>query len=101
MAQVVSTQEREFSPLSPTKKAILNQEGLRSILFCLKEGQRIPLHTSPYRVITLVLSGRGMFFLGSEENFVELKGGDYVLYERQEPHGFYALEDMVVLAFVF
>jgi quercetin dioxygenase-like cupin family protein len=49
MAQVVSTQEREFSPLSPTKKAILNQEGLRSILFCLKEGQRIPLHTSPYR----------------------------------------------------
>jgi quercetin dioxygenase-like cupin family protein len=52
-------------------------------------------------VITLVLSGRGMFFLGSEENFVELKGGDYVLYERQEPHGFYALEDMVVLAFVF
>jgi len=42
MAQVVSTQERNFSPLSPTKKAILNQEGLRSILFCLKEGQRNP-----------------------------------------------------------
>jgi quercetin dioxygenase-like cupin family protein len=42
-----------------------------------------------------------MFFLGSEENSVEPKGGDYVLYERQEPHDFYALEDMVVLAFVF
>jgi len=27
--------------------------------------------------------------------------GDYVLYEREEPHGFYALGDMTVLAFVF
>jgi len=42
-----------------------------------------------------------MFFLGSEENSVELKEGDYVFYEIQEPHSFYALEDMVVLAFVF
>ncbi len=101
MAQVVSTQERIFSPLSPTKKIILSGEDLRSILFCLKEGQKVPLHTSPYRVITIVLSGKGRFFLGSEEDTAELKEGDYVFYERQEPHGFYALEDMVVLALVF
>ncbi|WP_448587939.1 cupin domain-containing protein [Thermocrinis sp.] len=74
---------------------------MRSILFCLRKGQKVPLHTSHHRVITLVLSGKGGFFLGSEENSVELKEGEFVLYEREEPHGFYALEDMVVLAFIF
>jgi Uncharacterized conserved protein, contains double-stranded beta-helix domain len=101
MAKVISTSEREFSQLMPTKKMLLNEDGLRSILFCLREGQKVPLHTSPHRVITLVLSGKGIFFLGSEGNAVELKEGDYVLYEREEPHGFYALGDMTVLAFVF
>lgn len=89
-----------FSDFMPVKKAIHAEEGLRCVSFYLKAGQKINLHTSPHRVITLVLEGEGDFFIGTENNTERLKKGEALLYEPKEPHGFQAVEDMVVLAFV-
>ncbi len=92
--------EGSFSDFMPVKKAIHVEEGIRCIAFYLKAGQKINLHTSPHRVITLVLQGEGDFFIGSEDNKERLKAGEGLLYEPHEPHGFKAEEDMVVLALV-
>ncbi|MFN7065754.1 MAG: cupin domain-containing protein [Aquificaceae bacterium] len=92
--------EGSFSDLVPVKRGLYAKENLRCIAFYLKAGQRISLHTSPHKVITLVLEGEGDFFVGSEENRKGLKKGEALVYDPMEPHGFVALEDMVVLAFV-
>jgi quercetin dioxygenase-like cupin family protein len=99
MAKLISP-EVSFSDFMPVKKALHVEEGLKCISFCLKAGQKISLHSSPHRVITLVLEGEGDFFVGSEENSINLKRGQALLYEPGEPHGFVARQDMVVIAFV-
>ena len=98
MAQFVR-QEREFSPIAPIKK-VSTLDRIRVIHFFLKEGQKISLHTSPHRVILVVVEGEGEFYAGSEENRDILKEGQAVIYERHEPHGFKALKDMIAIAFV-
>ncbi|MEJ5338649.1 MAG: cupin domain-containing protein [Aquificaceae bacterium] len=92
--------EGVFSDFMPAKKALHVEEDLRCIAFYLKAGQKINLHTSPHRVITLVLQGEGDFFVGSEEKRERLGKGEALLYEPNEPHGFQAVEDMVVVAIV-
>ncbi|MFN3472130.1 MAG: cupin domain-containing protein [Aquificaceae bacterium] len=99
MAELLRS-EPNFSDLMPVKKTLCSKEGLRCIAFHLKAGQKIPLHTSPHRVITLVLEGEGDFFVGSEEKRERLKKGDVLVYDPSEPHGFVALQDMTVIAFV-
>ncbi|MFN3598978.1 MAG: cupin domain-containing protein [Aquificaceae bacterium] len=99
MAEVLKL-EGDFSDFMPVKKGLYAKESLKVIAFHLRAGQRIALHTSPYKVITLVLKGEGEFFVGSEENRERLKSGEALIYEPMEPHGFVALEDMAVLAFV-
>ncbi len=47
-----------------------------------------------------MLEGEGDFFVGSEEKRERLKKGEVLLYEPSEPHGFVAVQDMTVLAFV-
>ena len=44
--------------------------------------------------------GEGDFFVGSEERMERLRKGEALLYEPSEPHGFVALQDMTVIAFV-
>ncbi len=92
-------QKEEFSALSPVKKASMF-EGVRVVHFFLKEGQKVNLHSSPYRVILVVVEGEGEFYASSEEDKEVLNKGQVVIYERREPHGFKALKDMVVVAFV-
>ncbi len=99
MAQLLKL-EPSFSDFMPVKKVLCSKENLRCIAFYLKAGQKVPLHTSPHRVITLVLEGEGDFFVGSEEKRERLKKGEALLYEPSEPHGFVAVQDMTVLAFV-
>ncbi len=99
MAKLLKAEDG-FSDFMPVKKAIHVEEGLRCIAFYLKAGQKINLHTSPHRVITIVLRGEGDFFVGSEENRERLRAGEALLYEPNEPHGFQAVEDMAVIAIV-
>ncbi len=99
MAQLLKS-EPNFSAFMPVKKALYSRADLKCIAFHLKAGQKIPLHTSPHRVITLVLEGEGDFFVGSEEKMERLRKGEALLYEPSEPHGFVALQDMTVIAFV-
>ncbi len=99
MAKLIRS-EANFSDFMPVKKALHVEEGLRCIAFYLRAGQKINLHTSPHRVITLLLEGEGDFYVGSEERRERLKRGEAILYEPNEPHGFQAIEDMIVLALV-
>ncbi|RMH05164.1 MAG: cupin domain-containing protein [Aquificota bacterium] len=92
-------QKEEFSAFAPVKKVSLF-EGVRVVHFSLKEGQKVSLHTSPYKVILVVVEGEGEFYASSEENKEVLEKGQVVIYERHEPHGFKALRDMVVVAFI-
>lgn len=99
MAEVISLQGG-FSEFMPVKNKLYAKDDLKCIAFYLKAGQKIPLHTSPHKVITLVFEGEGDFFAGSEEQKIRLKRGGALVYEPMEPHGFIALEDMIVIAFV-
>lgn len=99
MAEVISLQG-DFSEFMPVKNRLYAKDDLRCIAFYLKSGQKISLHTSPHKVITLVFEGEGDFFVGSEDKKVRLKKGEALIYEPMEPHGFVALEDMIVIAFV-
>jgi len=82
------------------KDPIYSSENLRCIFFYLRKGQKIHLHTSPHLVWITVLEGKSRFFIGSEENTQDLGEKESILYDPDEPHGFLALEDCVLMALV-
>jgi quercetin dioxygenase-like cupin family protein len=99
MAEIVRIDKTKFS-LKPYSVKVYEDERLRIVLFYLKSGSAIDLHTSPSTVITTVLQGKGNFFIGSMGNVEFLKAGDSLIYLPNEPHGFEAIEDMVVQAVI-
>ncbi|MCS7170846.1 MAG: cupin domain-containing protein, partial [Aquificaceae bacterium] len=92
--------EATFSPFMPVREVIHKEESLKCLVFYLKPGQRIDLHRSPRRVLVIVLEGEGEFFVGSTDKRERLRKGELIIYEPEEPHGFQAIEDMVVMALV-
>ncbi|WP_297888007.1 cupin domain-containing protein [Sulfurihydrogenibium sp.] len=95
MAGIVRIDETKFS-LKPHIEKIYEDERLRIVLFYLKSGSVIDLHTSSSTVITTVLKGKGNFFIEDRESVEVLETGDSLIYLPNEPHGFEAIEDMVV-----
>ena len=79
-------------------QGVLQGQGMRAVLFCLKAGQSVPPHTAPAEVLLQVLQGRGRFRVGEAEYPVTV--GDTVLCAPREPHGMTAQEDMAVLAVI-
>lgn len=100
MAIVIKIDETKFDEKRPSTQKLVESPNLILVHFYLKKGQKINLHSSPSEVITTVVKGKGKFFIGSIENFVELDTGESVKYDPKEPHGFEALEDMVVEAII-
>jgi quercetin dioxygenase-like cupin family protein len=100
MAKIIKIDETKFSDKRPTTEKLSESPNLILIHFYLKKGQKINLHSSPSEVITTVVKGKGKFFIGSVENFVELNIGECIKYDPKEPHGFEALEDTVVEAVI-
>ncbi|NPA52170.1 MAG: cupin domain-containing protein [Aquificae bacterium] len=100
MATKIILDSSKFKDERPFSERILETDDFLLIHFYLKQGQKIPMHTSPSLVLITVLEGKGRFFYGSEENFEDLDCGETIKYQPEEPHGFSALEDMVVQALV-
>ncbi len=89
-----------FSENQVVVERVKFSEKLRIILFFLKKGQIVDIHTSPLNVIVTVLEGSGKFFIGNKEEYRDLKAGDTLIYDPSEPHGFEATEDMIVQAVI-
>ncbi len=100
MATTIKIDEAKFSEKRPVTEKLVETQNLVIIHFYLKKGQKINLHSSPSEVLTTVVKGKGKFYIGSTENFTELKVGESVKYDPKEPHGFEAVEDMVVEAVI-
>jgi len=79
---------------------VYSNENCVVVLFYLKKNQKVPMHSSPSSVITTVLKGRGKFFIDTEDRFEELREGQSYIYKPKQPHGFEALDDMVVQAVI-
>jgi quercetin dioxygenase-like cupin family protein len=99
MAGVVRIEESKFSS-KPHIEKIYEDDRIRIVLFYLKAGSVIDLHTSPSNVITTVLKGKGNFFIKSRESIEVLNTEDSLIYLPNEPHGFETVEDMVVQAII-
>ncbi len=97
--KIYSVSEK-FSSEKPISEKILSSENMAIVHFYLKKGQKIPLHTSKSEVLTTVLKGKGRFFYGNEDTFEILEEGDSYFYNAEEPHGFEAIEDMIVQAVI-
>ncbi len=89
-----------FSSDKPVSEKMVVTDNLVVVHFYLKKGQKIPLHAAKSDVFVTVLKGKGKFFYGSEENFEILEVEESLYYQPEEPHGFEALEDMIVQAVV-
>ncbi len=100
MATIIKIDENKFSDNRPFSERLVETPNLILIHFYLKKGQKINLHSSPSEVITTVVKGKGKFYIGSIENSIELNTGETIKYDPKEPHGFEALEDMVVEAVI-
>ncbi len=97
--KIYSVVER-FNEEKPYSEKILATDNMVVVHFYLKKGQKIPLHTSKSEVLVTVLSGKGKFFVGSEDNTEILEEKESYFYQSEEPHGFEALEDMIVQAVI-
>ncbi len=100
MAEIIRLSKNKFKEDKPFSEKILETNEFLVIHFYLKKGQKIPMHTSPSTVFVSVLKGTGIFFYQTENQFKELKTGDSIKYEPEEPHGFKALDDMIVQAVI-
>lgn len=88
----------QFSDQRPVSQLLMDSPDMRVIGFCLKAGQTVSPHRSPYRVFMTVLQGRGHMLAGENERPVRM--GDWAACEPNELHGFTAEEDMVVMAVI-
>ncbi len=96
MERVNLDEMEEYSEEYPVAKIVYDSEVMRIVLFCLNEGQEIPIHVSTSEVMLHVLKGRGSLVTDKEE--VKAGPGTIVTYAREEPHGMKAEEKMVILA---
>jgi quercetin dioxygenase-like cupin family protein len=90
----------KFSDEKVVIEKVADIQNVRILLFFLKKGQIVNLHQSPSDVILTVLEGNGRFFIGSKEEYRDLSTGETIIYEPNEPHGFEALENLVVQAII-
>ncbi len=89
-----------FSSEKPISEKILTTDNLIIVHFYLKAGQKIPLHASKSDVFVTVLQGKGKFYYGSESSYEILEERESLYYQPEEPHGFEAIEDMIVQAVI-
>ena len=100
MASKIYPINEKFSLDKPVSEKVIATDNLVIVYFYLKKGQKIPLHASKSEVFVTVLQGKGKFYYGSEESSEMLERGESLYYLPEEPHGFEAVEDMIVQAIV-
>lgn len=87
-----------FSDAKPISQLLAETPEMRIVGFYLQPGQEVPPHTSASRVLMTVLKGRG--HMGTGAGVRPVGSGDWAACEPNEPHGFSADEEMVVLAVI-
>lgn len=81
--------------LGAVKKDLLNTGNFGVGLICLEAGQEIPPHPEPYGACFYVVSGKGIFTVGTEQ--FELSNGKLVFAASDEMRGIKSLERLVLL----
>jgi quercetin dioxygenase-like cupin family protein len=87
----------KFSSKRVNTELVFDSDNARIVLFYLDAGQEIEPHVSPSSVSIVVLKGAGKWTGSEEKDFSE---GDLCCYKPDEPHGFTAKEQSVLLAFI-
>ncbi len=100
MANIIKPDFSKFKDERFSTEIVVDVPEFKLVHFYLKAGQKVSLHSSKSHVLTTVLKGKGKFFIGNEENIQVLNQGESIYYEPMEPHGFEAIEDMIVEAFI-
>ncbi|NPA13394.1 MAG: cupin domain-containing protein [Aquificae bacterium] len=100
MALKIYPVAEKFDPEKPVSEKIITTDNMVVVHFYLKAGQKIPLHTSTSEVFVVVLQGKGKFFYGDENSYEVLEERESLFYQSEEPHGFEAVEDMIVQAVI-
>ncbi len=89
--------EGKFSGERVNTELVYDSDNARIVLFYLNAGQEVEPHVSTSSVSILVMKGSGKWIGSKEKDFME---GDLCCYEPEEPHGFAAKEQSVLLAFI-
>jgi quercetin dioxygenase-like cupin family protein len=70
----------------------------RVVLFRIEPGQVVAKHTSPSTVVLMIVSGSGIVSGATGDH--DVRAGDIVAYERDEPHGMRATDEQLIVAAV-
>lgn len=89
-------EEIEFLKDEPRVKLLFDSEHLRSVLFCLEQGQEILPHEASSIVSLYVVEGEGEFSSGKKKE--PFKKNTLCTFEPNEAHGFLAKKRSVVIA---
>ncbi len=100
MAKIINLDTSKLKNDRVHTEVVIDVPEFKLVHFYLKAGQKVSLHASKSNVLTTVLKGKGKFFIGNEGNKTILNQGESIYYESMEPHGFEAIEDMIVEAFI-
>ncbi len=100
MNQKIKIDKTKFKDDKVNVELIVSVDEFRLVYFYLKKGQKVKSHVSKSHVVLTVLKGKAKFFKGDEENFDILKEGEGIYYPPLAPHGFQALDDTIIQAFI-
>ena len=75
----------------PATALLFDSADIRLIVFRLKPGMAVPVHTSESSVMLTVLEGEGIIRSDGEERVCD--AGDVVCFAPREPHGMNAVND--------
>lgn len=76
-------------------KPLSNDENCLLMMFNIRAGGEVPLHSHPQSQYGIVVSGRGFFI--TRQGKIEVSEGDSYLILSNEEHGFQAIEDAMVI----
>lgn len=82
----------------PATALIHDSADARVVLFRIEPGQQVPVHTSASTVLLIVISGAGVVAGAAGDR--DVRAGDIVAYDVEEPHGMRANEEPLVIAAV-
>ena len=85
-------------PNRPATALINDSADARVVLFRVERGQHVAVHTSVSTVLLLVVSGTGVVSGADGER--DVRAGQLVAYDPQEPHGMRAKDEQLVIAAV-
>jgi quercetin dioxygenase-like cupin family protein len=82
----------------PATALIHDSANARVVVFRIEPGQQVPVHTSASTVLLIVISGAGVVAGATGDR--DVRAGDIVAYDVDEPHGMRANKEPLVIAAV-